>query len=283
MRKLAVLVASLFAACSGAPRLPKVSQGAPVLEVRGAVKRGPFALGRADLRALPRRTFRGIDPDTRTEANWSGASVAALVSDRVELARGADTAIARTADGAAIPIPLVVIRRLQPVVADEANGARLATSVIAWPTLDAPGLETDPRAAGWWAKDVVAFEIVEWQRAFAPALAMPEGAPDGARRGAAAFAERCISCHRVRGVGGLKGPELTGVTERMGPAPFQALLLDHPGTPPPNGERDGSELTEEVWSFLRAAADASSLPPADLADVRGGDATAERGVGSGGE
>ncbi len=278
MRKLALALAFALAACSAGPRLPKAAQGAPVLEVRGAVKQGPFALGRADLRALPRRTLRGMDPETGKTATFAGTAVAALVSDRVQLLRGADTSVARTADGAAIPIPLVEIRRLKPVLADEVDGTRLSTPVIAWPTLDAPGLATDPRAAGWWAKGVVAFEIVSWQRAFSSALATAEGAPDGARRGAAAFAERCISCHRVRGVGGTKGPELTAVTGRMRAEPFSALLADHPGAPPADGERSGSEVTAEVWSFLRAVAASTAAPPEDLAATRGDDFTADRGV-----
>ena len=53
----------------------------------------------------------------------------------------------------AIPIPLTVIRQLKPVLADRADGTRLATKILAWPTEHQQGLATDPRAATWWARE----------------------------------------------------------------------------------------------------------------------------------
>src|SRR5512138_1381401 len=146
------IVLGFLAACTSGPRLPTTAQGQPVLEVRGALKRGPYALGRADVERLPRRTVRGVDPVTGRAAIWEGASAVAIVNDRVELGKGADTVIVRTADRAAIPIPLTLFRQWKPVLADRADGERLETPVLAWPTLDQRGLETDPRAEGWWAR-----------------------------------------------------------------------------------------------------------------------------------
>jgi mono/diheme cytochrome c family protein len=278
MRKLGVLLLTA-AACSSAPRLPSSPHGAPVLEVRGAVKGGPFALGRADLEALPRLSVRGEEPESRRTAAWDGTSVAALVSERVQAAKGADTVIVRTADRAAVPVPLVLIRQLKPVLADHADGARLAQPVLAWPTEQQKGLASDPRAATWWARDVVAFELVEWQRTFGPALAPPDGAADAARRGAGIYAESCISCHRMRGVGGERGPELTTVAARLGADAFTALLAKHPGWHQrPAGEHE-PETASELWTFLRTvAAVAGSGPEEGPGDHRppGEDPAADR-------
>jgi hypothetical protein len=126
------IVLGLLAACTGSSRLPTTAQGPTVLEVRGALKKGPFALGRADVERLPRRSVRGVDPATGRSATWEGASLAAIVSDRVDLAKGADTVVVRTADRAAIPIPLTLIRQWKPALADRADGVRLASAVLAW-------------------------------------------------------------------------------------------------------------------------------------------------------
>ncbi|HEY6098154.1 MAG TPA: hypothetical protein VIW03_01900 [Anaeromyxobacter sp.] len=265
MRKIGLLLAAL-AACSSGPRLPRAAEGAPALTVGGAVRGGPFALGRADLERLPRRGVHGVDPSSGREALWEGTSVVEMVSRRVELQRGADVAIVRTADRAAIAIPLTVIRQLKPVLADRADGVRFAPSVLAWPTLEQRGLETDPRAALWWARDVIAFDLVDWQKTFGAALATPDGAPDGARRGSASYGERCIGCHRMRGVGGDRGPELTTVAARIRQAPFAALLEKHPGWKGTGGDPPGEQGARELWSFLHAvsAAEPNAAPPDPL-------------------
>ncbi len=256
------IVLGFLAACTSGPRLPTTAQGEKVIEVRGALKKGAsYALGRADLAKLPRRTLRGVDPATGRAATWEGVSVAAIVTERVELAKGADTVIVRTSDRAAIPLPLTLVRQWKPVLADEADGVRLATPVLAWPTLEQRGIETDPRAEGWWAHDVVAFEIVEWQKAFASALAIPDGATDAARRGATWYGDRCIRCHRMRGAGGERGPDLTTVAARLRPGPFGALLDHHPGWNDAVGEAPGPAGAEELWSFLRAVAATNGLRP----------------------
>jgi cytochrome c len=263
MRKLGLFLVSL-AACSSGPRLPKTAQGTPALTVGGAVKGGPFALGRADLDKLPRRSVRGVDPASGREAVWEGTAADEIVGRRVEAMRGADVVLVRTADRAAIAIPLTVLVQSKPVLADRADGARIAANVLAWPTLEQRGLETDPRATLWWARDVVAFDLVDSQKTFGPALATPDGAADGARRGSALFGERCIACHRMRGVGGQRGPELTTVAARMRQAPFTALLDKHPGWKDTGGDPPGEQGAAELWSFLHAVAVAApNAPPAD--------------------
>lgn len=262
MRKLAVLLVLLGACSSGGARLPRKAHGETIVEVRGGLKDGAqYALGRADLEALPRRTVRGVDPASGSEATWEGVPVETLVGARLE--KGVDTVVVRTANGAAIPIPLMVIRTLKPVLADRSDGLPLPAPVLAWPTVEQRGIETDPRAAGWWTHGVVAFELVDWQRTFAAALATPDGAPDAARRGAAWYGDRCISCHSMRGVGGKRGPDLTSVAARLGPGPFAAQLEDHPGWTDAAGDPPGAEGVEELWSFLGAVAKTAASAPAE--------------------
>lgn len=266
MRKLAFFLAVTLAACSSKERLPRAAQGTPVLEIRGAIKGGPHALGRADLEKVPRLKVRGVDPRTGQAADFEGPSLAVLVSDRVDLRRGADTVIVRTSDRGAIPIPLPVIRQLKPVLADRMDGVRITPTEIAWPTAEQRGLATDPRAVSWWARDVVALEIVDWQRTFGPALAAPEGAGDEARRGAGVYAESCISCHRVRGQGGERGPDLTSVASRIAPQRFADLLPSHPGWKERRLRDGAGDGIGEVWAFLHgvaAAPPATSPPPED--------------------
>jgi mono/diheme cytochrome c family protein len=238
--------------------------------VRGAIKGGAHLLGRADLEKLPRLKVRGVDPRSGRVAEWEGPSLAVLVSERVELRRGVDTVLVRTADRTAIPIPLQMVRQLRPVLADRMDGVRIAPE-IAWPTVEQRGLATDPRAGSWWAKDVLALELVDWQRTLAPALSAPDGSRDEARRGAGVYAESCISCHRLRGQGGERGPDLTTVAARMGAQQFADLLPAHPGWKE-RRQRDGSEEAGgDVWAFLRAVATAPALPAAG-----GDEVTAER-------
>lgn len=249
-------LAALLGACSAMGRLPSTAEGETVLEVSGAVKGGPYRLGRADLARLPRRSVRGTDPTTGTERLYEGVSLLALAVERVELAPGADVVVVRTSDKAAVVVPIPVIRQLRPVLADQADGTRIPARVLAWPTADQPGLERDPRAASWWARDVTALELAEWRRSFGPALAAPEGATDSARRGSAWYGERCISCHRMRGVGGDRGPELTQVASRLDREPFLHLLEGHPGwSGLRGGDPPGPRDADDVWSFLRAVAE----------------------------
>jgi hypothetical protein len=270
MRKFGILVVAATAACSSKVLLPRTAQGEPVLEVRGAIREGPHSLGRADLDRLPRIKVRGTDPRGGETTEFEGPSVAALVSDHVDLRKGADTAVIRTADGSAIPVPLTMIRTFRPVLADHANGVRITTPIVAWPTEVQRGLATDPRATSWWAREVVAFEIVSWQRTYGTALAPPEGADDAARRGADVYVESCIGCHQIRGAGGTKGPDLSTVALRLRGDAFLGLLPSHWGSAERH-RRDTSDAWQgEVWSFLGAIA---VLPPIEVPQ---GEVTVER-------
>jgi hypothetical protein len=271
MRKKTWILALLVAACSSratGPRLPASAQGEPVLRVEG-VKGGPHALGAADLAALPQGAVRGEDPSTGREALWEGAALATLVMDKDRLAKGADTAIVRTTEKIAVPVPLTVIRQRKPVLAERADGEALPSRILAWPNKEQAGLPTDPRQAFWWARGVVAIDIVDWQATVGPALATPPGSPDGARLGADHFGARCIGCHSVRGAGGAKGPDLTHVTGRVQPDAFRTRLRDHPGWRERGLEAPGEEAIEQVWTFLKSISTVAGKEEPQVAEAEG--------------
>jgi mono/diheme cytochrome c family protein len=263
MRKLpvaAALIAALAAvSCGGPPRLPAAPRGEKVLELRGTIEGAPIALGAEDLAGLPRATVRGRDPVSGEEAAWEGLSLAALV-ERVRPKKRAvpDTMVVRTTDGAAVPVPLTLVRQLKPVLTDRTDGATVQR-ILAWPNLEHHGLSADPRAAGWWARGVVVLELVPWTRAYAPALAAPIGSSAAARVGAGLYASRCVACHTLRGAGGTVGPELTAVATRLDVARFTAAMETHEfarrglAAPAPADR-------EQLWAFLLAVTRAPPDP-----------------------
>lgn len=262
MRKTMLLAFVALAACaSQKSRLPRGSAGDSVLEVRGAVKGGPFHLSATALRALPQASVLGVDPGSGQDASWQGVPLAVLVYDRVSRTKGADTVLVRTQDGAAVPIPIAIARSMKPVLADRADGTSLPAIVLAWPNQEQIGLQTDPRQPLWWAHGVVALEIVDWQATLGRALVTPDGAPDAARVGAETFGARCVACHRLRGAGGQKGPDLTTVATRLSNDAFLRLLEKHPGWATRSGETPGHEAAAELWAYLRAVAMAPRPEP----------------------
>ena len=257
MRKVGLLLLCVAAACSSKPpRLPATPQGSALLEVRGAVKGGAHALGRADLEQLPRLKLSGAEPRTGRVTAWEGTSVAALVSDRVDLEEGRghrhrpDRRPRRDPHPAhghppAQAGPRGPRRRRAP----RDPGARVAhrRSERARRPIRA--------SSAWWARDVVAFEIVEWRQTFGPALATPDGAADAARRGAGSLRGvlHRLPPHARRG----RGARSRADDGRRAAAPGRrssSLLASHPGWT----ERPARDLAEddagELWTFLRAVA-----------------------------
>lgn len=243
------------AACSRGPGLPKAPPRQGALELGGAIQGGPYFLGPEQLSAIPQRTVRGVDPQTGRAATWQGTALHELL-ERLKLRRGADTLVVTTSDGETIPVPVWKILEMRPVLADRADGTALPDRVIAWPNVEQPGLDGDPRSRAWWARRVTKLAVVDWERAFGRALRAPAGASDEARLGSGQYALRCVACHRLRGVGGEKGPELTRAGERLDLAGFSAALGRHPeyardaartGAPPQHAVR-------QLWTFLREVA-----------------------------
>jgi hypothetical protein len=265
MRKPTAALLVVLAACSTGTRLPKKPQGASVLEIRGALTDGTFKLGKADLATMPRRQVRGADPQTGREAVYEGPVLTPLLTQRLSLKKGADTVVIHTEDRQAVPIPLTVIRVVKPVLADKVNGQPTDGFVVAWPTSELQGLSTDPRARTWWAHGVIALEIVNGFATYGRALAVPDGAPTGARLGAELFAPRCFACHKLRKVGGEKGPDLTRLADRMNGQEFDRLLERHPGWAEPGLERPDEDADSQLWAFLRSVNAEAALWPEEPA------------------
>jgi mono/diheme cytochrome c family protein len=262
MRKLSVvLLVAAVAGCARGPGLPKKAGSDAALELAGAVEGGPYFLEPAELARLPQRTVRGVDPQTGRTATWQGTALHELF-DRVKLRRGADTLVVWTTDGEAIPIPIWKFLEMRPVLADRADGTALPDRVLAWPNVEQPGLETDPRSREWWARRISKLEVQDWERSFGKALRPPAGANDEARLGAGQFGLRCVACHQLRGIGGTKGPELTRAGDRLDARRFAAAVERHPHFAGDVGRRADApamQVVDQVWAFLRALARAG--PP----------------------
>ncbi len=233
-------------ACSGGPLLPRTARGEVVLEVGGEVKHGPFRLGAADLDALRQATIRGANPATGREAEYRGADLG-LLEDRVELTKGADTLVVRSADGRAMPVPLSVLRQLHPVLARGEDGSY----ALAWPNVEHFGLRTDPRARLWWVDRVVRMDFVPWAQAYGRALRVPIGAPVEALAGARTYGARCIGCHGLRGAGGKVGPDLSKGGPFTDVAKLRSVLADHPGWTGPGLPTPPETSLPELATFLR--------------------------------
>ncbi len=211
-----VCVLAVLLACA-APR-PQPPSGAVVLVVEGKVENAPFRFGRDDLGHLPRRGFAATAPIAAgARTRFEGIALAALLADRMEVKREADVAVVHGVGGVAAPVSLALVRQLRPVLADSVGGedvarwrAGAAPLQLAWPNLEHPGLDTDPRVRWWWVGGVSRIVLEEWTSTYGRALRVPHGAGDAARLGAGVLATSCIGCHRVRGVGGTRGPPLTG-------------------------------------------------------------------------
>lgn len=261
-KRIALLVVPAALAACGGPRLPSHPNAPTVLTVRGDVGGGPFLLDRKDFSALPQASFRAVDPTTGRAATYAGVALSPVFLDRVELKKGADTAVVTTRGGTAFPVPVRLFQQYRPVLADRIDGAEAPGLVLAWPTESQPGFVTDPRAVALWAHDVVALELVSWERTYARALRVPAGAPDAARLGAATFAARCIGCHQANRVGGKVGPDLSAAAARVAPDAFVAKAEDHHRLAPAGRPDLGPapDALRNVDAYLRALA---AAPPPD--------------------
>lgn len=269
MRKLAALLLVL-SSCAGWAKLRPPVAG-DLLRVEGMVDKGPFGFSAADLAALERRTLRGVDPRAGSEATYSGASLAPLLSEGIPL-RGADTAIFHGRGGYLAAVPLNAVRQSRPVLADQVAGRALEEAspgsgplLLAWPDAEAPGLDTDPRQRWYWVRGVERIELVSWQDTLGRALRVPPGASDEARLGAGVFARQCLHCHRLRGRGGAMGPELTRTAAEKPGLDLPALLASH--LAPRSGMAGAPELgatqARQVAAFLKVLAQTGPDRPED--------------------
>lgn len=273
MRKgLAVLTVLASAACRGPQHT--APHGELAFTVQGAVEGAPLKFGAGDLKSLPRRAFAARDPHLGREVKYEGVNVAALFDDKVEAKKGADTLVFHCRDGYDVAIPLIAVKRYKPVLADEADGkplsalnygAPLGPLYLVWPNVDDPGLDTDPRVKPWWwAFQVEELEAVYWEKTYARALKPPPGSSDEARLGADLYGTECIQCHKLRGVGGRKGPELTDLLKTLPVDAFLATVADpkkrDPKAAMPAFGWMGKGELQKIGAFLEAVAEAGPLP-----------------------
>ncbi|HEX9290367.1 MAG TPA: c-type cytochrome [Anaeromyxobacteraceae bacterium] len=264
-----VLFAAALVACSGArSRTPR---GEPVLSFEGKVEHGPYGFGKDDLPRLPRRGFKAVAPMTGKSASFEGVAVAPILADVVEVRKDADTAIFHGRGGYAVPVPVSALRQIKPVLADKVDGIAVgewregaAPLQLAWPNVDQPGIESDPRARWWWVGGVTKVEMQSWVGTYGKALRVPPGASDDARLGADAISVSCIGCHRVRGVGGTRGPELKDGGARD-PQAFAAMLRDHLGrTSGMDVPETSPAAARQIAAFLRALEIAGTRPEEEI-------------------
>lgn len=270
MRTISALaLLAVLSSCS-APR-PRLPPGEAALTIEGRLEDGPLDLRAADFGSYPRRAFRAREPVTGREALFEGVSVADLLDDAVRPKRGVDLLVVRGRGGRLALVAWTRLRDLRPVLADRADGkpvadwarqagAALEAPLLAWPNLEQPGLALDPRAPAWWVSGVSTLVAEAWVGSYGRALALSPEVSDQARRGQARVADHCLPCHRVRGAGGTRGPEL-GLPGW--PAERIAARLETHGAMawlPPGP--DGEAARREIAAFLHAVA-TTPAPPDD--------------------
>lgn len=271
MRTFGVLVLAALASCSTWSKL-RAPRAADLLRVEGQVEKGPFGFAAADLARLERRTLRGVDPRAGREAAYSGAALVPFVNEGFPLLRGVDTAFFHGRGGYVAAVPLNAIRQSQPVLADQIDGKPLAEAspasgplLLAWPDAEAPGLGTDLRQRWYWVRGVERIEFGPWQDTVGRATRVPLGASGDARLGADVFGRQCFQCHRLRGRGGVVGPELTRLGVEKPALDVAAHLASHMG--PASGIAGVPELppaaARQVAAFLKVVALAGPDRPED--------------------
>ena len=269
--RMRVLAVAVLLACS-APR-PRAPKGEVVVSFEGRVENGPFRFGKGDLASLPRRGFKAVSPITGKEATFEGLAVPAILADLIEVAKGGDTAVFHGEGGYAAPVPIAALRQLKPVLADKVDGAPVADwrrdaapLQLAWPNVEQPGIDSDPRMRWWWVGGVRKVELQNWIATYGKALRVPQGSSDDARLGAEAISASCIGCHKVRGVGGTRGPELRDAAIRRDPQAFTASMRRHlaKASGMASAPETGPAVARQIAAFLHAVGLAGTRPEEDV-------------------
>ncbi len=266
----ALVLASL--ACGG--RQSRTAKGDVLLSFTGRVEHGPYTFGREELKQLPRRNFRALPPTSDVPAKFEGVQVAQLLADVVELKRGVDTAVFHGKNGYAVPVSMAVLKQLRPILADSVDGAPVGgwregagPLVLAWPNVDQPGIDTDPRMRWWWVTGVTKVEMLSWVASYGRALRVPTGASDDARLGADAFSVQCMGCHKLRGVGGSRGPDITESASKKDLPALAIVMRDHLQRVGPSWNEPGPAALRQIAAFLHeidvagAKAEEEAQPP----------------------
>ncbi|HET9594639.1 MAG TPA: hypothetical protein VFP65_03610 [Anaeromyxobacteraceae bacterium] len=255
--RLAIAIAVV--ACAG-PR-PRDPKGEVAFQISGRVEQGPYRFGVGDLPTLARGAFTAVPPQTGTKARFDGVAIGDVLTRDVEVLRDPDVMLVHGRGGVAVVVPLAAVRQYRPVLADHVDGEPTASwrpeagrLFLAWPNLDQPGFDTDPRVRWWWVPGVIKVELVNWLPTYGRALRVPPGAGDDARVGAEVLQGSCLTCHKVRGIGGTRSRDLKDELVRKDPDAFTAMLHDH--LPKVSGIPSAPEVTTAqargVAAFLRA-------------------------------
>lgn len=261
-----VLAAALLACAGPRPRPPK---GEVVVTFEGKIEHGPYRFGKDDLPALPRRSFKAVPPSTTAQASFDGMLVSSVISDEMEISKGVDIAVFHGQDGYVAPVPIAAMRQLKPILADKVNGGAVADwnkaaapLQLAWPNVDEPGIDTDPRMRWWWVGGVRKVEMQSWVATYGRALRVPQGSSDDARLGAEAISVSCLACHKVRGVGGTRGPALRGASIPGDAEAFASSMREHLSkvTGSQSAPETSGVATRQIAAFLRAIELAGSRP-----------------------
>jgi mono/diheme cytochrome c family protein len=215
-----------------------------------------------------------VPPSSDEAAKFDGVSIAAVLADVVELKKGVDTAVFHGKDGYTAPVSIAAIRQLRPVLADTVDGSSVTAwrdgaspLVLAWPNVDQPGIDTDPRMRWWWVQGVTQVEMQSWVASYGRALRVPAGASDDARLGADAFSVQCMNCHKLRNVGGTRGPDLTAAASRKDFQSLASSMREHLQRVGPPGLEPGSAALRQIAAFLREIDIAGSKADADEIQV----------------
>lgn len=84
------------------------------------------------------------------------------------------------------------------------------------------------------------------------AAAVPGAAESREQRGAELFQKKgCLHCHAMNGVGGHKGPNLSGVGKRLKPAAIQKQILDGGLTMPSFDTALSADEVKDLVAYLR--------------------------------
>ncbi len=169
----------------------------------------------------------GVEP-VATSRPFGAAKVQGVMIQRLLDSEGvppeANYVVFHCADGYAAYVPAGFFKRYPAALATRVDGRPperfpraggkpvglfLALPNAAYPELDSPRLDE------YWATEIIGVETARLYNRVAPAAA-------ALRPGQELFVQQCIHCHSVNGAGGLKGPELAGVSKRRGRDAFVA-------------------------------------------------------------
>jgi mono/diheme cytochrome c family protein len=177
-----------------------------------------------------------------------------------------DAVLVHCLDGFVVLLPLELVRRVDPVVADEvqtsvgweAIPAPRGPRYLVWPNRDRPELDRDPAITtegwAWGVSEVTSVSIAAYLAPLTPASRDPRVA-----RGRQLWLSSCFHCHALAGAGGIAGWDLAKPVPvwRYLDGPQIAASVANPRSTNPDGHMPAQKLTKaevaELLAFLRAA------------------------------